>query len=516
MGEEAILHLFPHTHSLTRGHHILVLDIQTGVVIAQVGTKKTGDIGFSMNQGPITLIGRSGFFIYGLNGQVLHAGQLPLPNNFLVGAQWAHKGALWFVTRSEIHGQLAIDIQELQPSLDPLYHTVRSFLVPSFGGEFYFSPVSLHASFVTQNEVVIFDVQESRIIFQAKASLSDQTGQFSHDGSFFGCATLDGHICIWKKTPTSYVSWSTLHSRLSFEKFLFSPTATSILTWGPRGIQLLHPENSTSYPSPTEKNSHYHPRRHLVACSSDEAYIVIAQRKGDVVTVLDSVSGAMVQSIPAGVQIQAIGIIDHVIFVAGENRLMSWNLGVGEGVTVGGSHNIAALSAYIDQAGILVISNDYSHIAFGYGVSVVLYDIKAQAILIRKVVGDYTPGILFSQDGHWLYICSCHRVSSHHSTFWLVKCEMGDGCLVNITRECLEGRESWDRFFPSSQRYRVRWSKWVTDSSGSKCLWLPPSWRIGGEHDVELVGRFLALVDRYHQKPFVIELQAQPHLLPVR
>ena len=461
------------------------------------------------------------FFTYRLTGERSYYGQLPLPEKYCLGAQWAHEESLQFVISSETDGQLAINIQELQSALNPLCLTVKSFLVPLFDGEFSFSPTSFHASLVTQEQIVVLDVQQSNIIFQTMATqpLYDPPGQFSHDGSLFACKTLDNNICIWKNTPTGYVAWNTLQPRLPFDKFSFSPTATSILTCGPAGVQLLHPQSSASSPPPNESKLHYQSRKHLVACSADGAYIVIAQKKGNVVTILDSLLGTPVQSIHAGVEIQAIGIIDVTIFVAGGDKLVSWNIGAGEKASVSGSHDISALNPWIEGASRFILSNDRSQVAFAIGNSttIILYDITAQA-LTEQGVHDITPDIQFSQDGHWLYVCSCEQdlMFADFFTIFLTKLEMRGGCSVSVTEECLENRESWDRFFPPSHRYQVIKSGWVMDSNGCKYLWLPPNWRTKDQSDVGLDGRFLALVGSHHQKPIIIELQSQPHLLPNR
>ena len=475
------------------------------------------DLVFFGKQGTITLVSGWELFTFGLDGGMLDQSLLPQPKNHQLVTQWAHKEFLQFATSFEMDGKLAINIQELQLTSNPLCSMLGSFHVPLLDGEFSFSSTSFHASFVTQEEIVVLDVQGSKIVFQTKATqpLYDPPGQFSHDGSLLACKTLDGNICIWKSTPTGYVPWNTLKPRLLFHKFLFSPTATSILTWGPTGIQLLHPESSASPPSLDESKPLNQSRKHLMACSESGAYIVIAQQGGDIATVLDSLLGIPVQSIHAGVEIQAIGIVDNTIFVASEHKLVSWNLGAEEGATVSGSHNIYALSPWIGQAGRLVVSSDHSQVAFTSGKSgtIILYDITAQK-LTKPQAHVITPDVQFSQDGHWLYVCNCYLHRFNPFMIYLIKFEMEGGCLVSTSEKCLEDRESWDRFFPPSHRYRVVMSNWVVDSSDCKYLWLPPNWRTEDESDVGLDGRFLALVGNHHQKPIIMELQPQPHLLP--
>lgn len=116
------------------------------------------------------------------------------------------------------------------------------------------------------------------------------------------------------------------------------------------------------------------------------------------------------------------------IFVAGGLSFISWKLGPGEGegATISGSHNITALSAHMDQAGRLVVSNNCSQTAFVVGSMAILYDIAAQAILAKGEAHDNTPDVQLSQDGGWLYVRSCDSTWSSSCSFaiYLTKFEM--------------------------------------------------------------------------------------------
>jgi len=272
-------------------------------------------------------------------------------------------------------------------------------------------------------------------------------------------------------------------------------------------------------PSPDEGKPSTTPGRHLVACSADGAYIVIAQKGGNVITVLDPL-GTLVQSIPASVEILAIGIVDNTIFVASGDKLITWKIGAGDGETVNGSYVITAISVHTHYADRLVSSNDCSLVAFISLGSVVLYDTKAQQDPNVHDIEGYAPYIQFSQDGHWLYISSCCADSPSAPVYDLTKFEIQDGCLVGVSSEHLEDRESWDRFFPPSHRYKFTRSNWVGDATGHKHLWLPLNWRTQDEFNVQefnviLADRFMAFIGRKHQKPIIIELQPQSHLLPI-
>ena len=495
---------------------MLVWDTQTGIVISHLKSGTTGNILFSGNQGPITLVNGQHFFAYdGLNGIMLHKGQLQLPNIHQLGAQWAHGGSLQFATSFETNGELAVNIQELQLASDSPHLTVKSFPVLPLGGGFSFCSASSHASFVTRTTVIILDIQDSKYLLCTKSAqpLYMPRGQFSPDGSFFMCETLEHkhNICIWRNTPTGYVPWSTLQPRLPFDKFLFSPTVISIVTWGPEGIQLLCPDDS---PTPLSSNKfqplHLHPDD-LPACSVDGAYVAMAKKLDGVITIHDSLSGTLQWSIHTGVKIQDFGIINNTVFVTDGSKLISWDLEVGGGVTSGNSHN-TAVHQDVESIEDLVLSNDCSKIAFTVGERIFLYDIAAQAMLIEHKLTGRATTIQFSSDGHQLYVFwdvhpQPQPFASHLTIFKM------DGHSVNTTTEHLEVTGSQVQHYSEFHGY-YRIDKtgydWVVDLSGCKHLWLPPGWRTKDRLDMRWKGNFLVLVGNHHQMPIVIELHPFP------
>jgi hypothetical protein len=179
-----------------------------------------------------------------------------------------------------------IDIRELQPtSASPLL-VVESFPVLPQDGRFSFSPISFHASFVSETKVVVLDVRNSKSLFVTKATqqLYTPPGHFSPDGHFFAYGTSRGEIAVWENTPTGYMPRSTLGPRLPFKGFSFSPTAISILSWGPGGVQLLHPTNHVSPPPPDETKSHRKGGDHSVVASTGGMLIATAQQEDSVVS----------------------------------------------------------------------------------------------------------------------------------------------------------------------------------------------------------------------------------------
>ena len=507
----------------TRLKSIVVWDIKTGVVIKNLVVDIWGlrRIVFSGNY-TITLVTDyyEIFRTYDLlEGTLLCDGKILLQPDGWLGAHWEHENALRFATSSKINEKLAINIHQFQPSPTPLPQIVESFLVPPHYGNFSFSPVSFHASFVTDTEIAILHVRDSKILLRIEETrpLYRLPGGFSPDGRFFSCGTLEDKIRVWKNTPAGYVPWNNLEPRLPFDMLSFSPTAFSILTWGPGGIQLL--DNRRRFPSPAVSHRKY--ENHLVAYSEDGTRVATARRGDSVVTVLDLQSGVPPQSINTEKRILDIGIVNDAIFIADTWELVSWHLEAGEVVrsACGGiAAETATMGAGPGAVEHFTLSSDCSWIGFTFGRTVFLYDVQAQRILNKCTMDRDIVDIRFSPYGRQLYFILEDDPGSYGRKGSARSCmpsETVDGWrIVNVTEGFTEDVWSRDGLFPP-HGYRIRReSGWIEDSRGSKLLWLPPNWRMTCCLDTRWNGDFLALVDGRHPEPIVIKFQPQPLNLP--
>ena len=499
--------------------NMFVWDTQTGVIIKHINTVGFGDIFFHRNQRMITLIRLDvyrAFNLYEEPESTQESWDKLLSSRHDQGSTyWVHNDSLLVATSSNTEGRPVVNIQELQPTSDPPVLVVESFYIPPQDGVFSFSPASFHGSFVTTNGVTILDVQDSRTLLstQVTQQLHTQLGHFSPDGCFFACGTSENGICIWANTPSGYIPWSTLQPRLPFNKFSFSPTVTSILTWGPGGIQLLHLGNSASPPSLNETKPLHQSRVHLVTCSADGKYIATTQQEDGVVTLLDPLFGTPLQSIHVDVQIRDIKIVNNILFVADGCRLFMWNLESGgmvdgtKGVDISSVCDTVAVGTHMDNVDNFALSDDCSHIAFTIGSIVFLYNIAAQKTLTH-IMGSVVEGISFSQDG--CQLCVYSDTGYTKLCFPELKAAE-DWFSKDVTKFNLADKESWVDFFQSPHGYYVeRMSEWVVNSRDA-LLWLPPNWRTNHGLDMRWCGRFLALVGSHHQEPIIIEFQPQPH-----
>jgi hypothetical protein len=443
-----------------------------------------------------------------------------------LGPQWAHKESFQLAISFRTDGELVVGIYELQETSNPPLSLVQSFTTLPYNGIFSFSPISFHASFVSQTEVVILDVQDSKILFHTKEDqeLYIPPGQFSPDGSSFACKTSQQGICVWKNTPIGYVSWSHLKPRSPFVDFAFSPTMNSIVAWSQEGIQLLHLDNQLSPPS-TEMTCK--DGDHLVAYSVGGTYIATARQKDSSVTVL---FGTSQQHIDTGMEIQDIKIVNNTMFVADGHKVLSWHFSSsGVAQSTHSAHEVAVSpinpSHKVHAIDCCALSNNCSQIAIAALGSISLQDIEPQGFLgpttavvpaITTVhvpqfpfdVLQLSPNMLrFSPDGCQLWALTSSQLESwrHFIRMEIVE----DWHFGSATRPDMNGW-SWVDIFSHCDYHIGCGSGWVEDSrSGDNILWVPLSWRTKSETQVRWDGNFLAFVGAHHPEPIIIEFQPQ-------
>ena len=447
-----------------------------------------------------------------VRGTQLSEGNLPLEANKLL-IHWVPGESLLFATSFETDEGIVINIQDLQPTSNPPFPVVESFLVPSRGGVFSFSPVSFHTSFLTNKEVIVLDVRDTKTLLHVETPARFE--RFSPDGRFFAYATWEYGICVWKNTSTGYIPWSTLKPQFASDGLAFSPTATSVLSWSiMEGIQLL--DNHLRPPPPDKIRHHgYAAEGHLVAYSADGTHIATARYDSGLVTIHGPLSDTP-QFINTNMRIRDIKIFDNTIFVVDEHELVDWNLEVGydtHGIrrtTLRGMRDVCADLGVMRFA----LSNDCSEVAVITVDTIILYNITIQRIT-KKVEAPqtYVWDVRFSPNGNQLwFIAGRHPSREYRPLYHATLHMMGHWRCEDVTKEPLEDGWSQDSCFPPP-RYHIRiGSRWIEDFEGSKLFWLPPNWRTVNTAEARWNGNFLALVGGRHPEPLIIEFQPRPVL----
>jgi len=516
-----------------------VWDVQTGVAIRRIHLHNSGEITFSGNgnQRVVNLLPHYSFskpyqfYIYDAlkdtQPRVSPLSQLDHRSY----AHWTREDSLQFATGFIIDWHILIEIRELQQTSHPL-PVVKSFHVPLHSGELSFSLVSFHASFVAKTDLVILDVRDSRILLDVKASQSPfiPPGHFSPDGRFFVCGTEEPRIFVWENGPTGYGPWSNLRPRSLFKGLSFSPDMSSILTWGPQGIQILDPGNRSAFLSPNEAGHHHKHRNHLVAYSADGALTATARQKDHIIKVLDNLLGSPCRLIDTGMEILDIKIVENTVCVASSCGLVQWHLETGE--RAHGAQGVIDRTVVIDPTvNPLALSHDCSLIAFMVPTTR-LYLRQEDAPPIEVClwreglpptrISVYEKAQMFYEQAPVISIQS----SPNRSGLWIlvtvspylffrdiartshlpVELEiLEDGSVRKVTKKLLNSPWPWVNLFSCGYGIGIGSEEWVMDPEGRKVLWLPPGWRAKNVEDVRWNGNFLAFLHGHHSDPIIIQ-----------
>ena len=486
---------------------LVVWDTQTGVAIGTIDTQSYGRVMFHGDQRTITFITGNEVRTYdAVSGTQLCQDVLQSQAYLILGPFWTHKDTLQFAISFKTDGKPMVNIYEIQPTLTSSLHIVSSFPIPSHN-LFSFSPVSFHVSFATGEGFVILDIQDSQPLLQTRPAYMDffHPPLFSADGCFAAYRASGNEICVWKNVSTCYVPWCSLRPQLPFDTFSWSPTSLSILCWNSDGVQILYLDNCPSIPPPYKGMPQN--EKHLVAYSPDGTHIAIAREGCGDITVLNCLLDTPEQLISTQMEIRDIKISDDMIFAVDKQKLVSWNLN-------GDYDSKRETRIYLDflfRSDLLRLSHDCSQIAYVKNNAIFICNIQVQETLQWTIKHLNFWDIQFPPNGDQLWLF----MNGHYPNFgfYLSRLKMGDQDKWSPSvGDHLEDCWSWVNLFPSYGYHVKEGSGWVTNSRGSKVLWLPPAWRTQNWKEVKWDGKFLALLSGHHPKPIIIEFQPQPVL----
>ena len=465
---------------------------------------------------PITVTTRlpAEFHTYnGTNGMLLRSGVLStLSDNSLVPAL-VGENSIRFITHKTVEGGRKVVIEELRPTSNSPPTTLE-FTLPLHDGDFSFSPPCHHASFVSERKVTILDIRDSRVLFQVEAPgpIYVSPGHFSPDGSFFAYKTLQQKIHVWKRTPTGYTPWTSLILRSAVGGFTFSPTASSILSWGTEGIQVWRLDHRVDFPPPEPRDSTLRDHGFLVACSAGGTYVASVRWQESTAVVLDLDSGATLQSIVTGIEVFDIKMASDTIFAVGIHELLSWRIEGGRIADVASVVRRKTFSdsdlAHVGPMQLSVSFNGYYHRILLIDGNVCFLrrgDIITQTTMQQTIVRNPT----FFPEG--LFVCH----------IWEGRCQQKKPLQPHILSTPRPGPSAKGRnhaivpltrpwtlgsFLRPSSGYRIvcgEKTHWVADRKGRKLLWLPLHWRSSAP---TWSSNCLAFLDGGFPEPVIIRL----------
>jgi len=200
----------------------------------------------------------------------------------------------------------------------------------TYSKECLFLPTPSRLAFILREAVLIWDVQDSKILLNFVGG--DKLGglSFSSDGRFFACGGR-GKAHLWKESPTGYVLHRKLISSLATDWItpFLSPDGESIIMSKLHETQLWRTTDPTNPPSsvppqPAEQT------RFVLAFSPGESFVATGRLGENIATIVDLKSGDPRLIVDTDVKICALGVTESTFVVVGEGKIITWNLPAGD------------------------------------------------------------------------------------------------------------------------------------------------------------------------------------------
>lgn len=361
------------------------------------------------------------------------------------------------------------------------------------------------------HELLVWSVQNSKLLLTLKDVSGVSSVTFSSNGSFFACSTSGGEVYIWRETSTGY----TLHAKFPViaqnSQLLLSPNGESIIAFHGSAVQLSRIKGlATTSPSfPTQ--APYHTGDFILDFFPDRPLLVVMRMKSNTVTVLDINSGLQQLTIETSIEGYGLRVIENTIVVLGDGKAITWNL---LGINFSPDSKMSAMDSVqiIDFARgktklpmiTAAISHDHCYIA-----------------ILRKNVATQQLTLSDASDGRYLHSTSIEG----GSPLWFAPersniCSTlrGNGALAMeitqngfqqekiITPVALIEDKSWGCPWRISDGYQVTNDGWILSVDGKRLLMLPPLWQSSMEQQI-WNGQFLVLSHGSLPEPVILKLE---------
>ena len=417
---------------------------------------------------------------YDLSGT--EAGPHCAPKGRIIEPIWTHEKCIRFVTINP--GSVAIFEVEFTLKNPPV--EVESLPISDKivdGERFLFLPALSRLAFVLKGTTQVWDAKDAKLLLKSELRSFDihiysadlPVGSFSSNGRFFAQVDVLGVACVWKESPAGYVphqkfpfvtSNSYIVPRLSpsGESIFMSPDGRAFHLWYTRD-QVL------SLPSVSACNTYGD--SFTLVLSPDERLAAFARRRGNMVTVFNSLTGDLQLAVDTGMGIVCLGMTGSALIVVGEKKIVTWNIPSGDcalNTSINNSVRTTILHRNRDTPVHGSISPDFSRIAVLSQPNPVthlqIYDMSAGRCLTSTLAIDQR-WVGFTRDGREVWTTS---------NGWKIVEDSGSGPVRLDRRDGIA--RPWGVFPWESRRgYEVTGDGWVLSATQKRLLWLPHRWR---------------------------------------
>ncbi|KAF9778480.1 hypothetical protein BJ322DRAFT_1114307 [Thelephora terrestris] len=427
-----------------------------------------------------------------------HTRSYHAPEGRIVPPIWTHGDCLRFATVKPG----SIDIWEAEFTSVHTPAIIGSFATPDDiadveRGQCLFLPALSQLAFAAQDTISIWDILDSRFSLN-HSHIPVSAGlkmSFSSDGRFFS-TSAGRNIYVWKKSPSSYVLHQIVTLPSLYVVAVLSPDGETIIAVGGQTIYVWHTRDRIHFlPGASAYESG---RSHTLDFSSENVLSASVRHPGTTVTIRDLQSGDLWLDIDASMEIMCLRVTRSAVAVAGEGRVIIWNIPEEHCVGARASVEDSAHTATLDLSDLQLygpreksISPDLSRIA--------VLTHTPELLTQRLQIHDTSTGRLLAGLEPFPHAYSHVDLGEHE-----VWCNFGtyaNGWEVTEDRESgtttlkplsADMRPQQPPPWGSQCGYEVTQDGWVLSPTKKRLLWLPHHWR-SSHRDRIWSGRFLGL-----------------------
>ena len=442
-----------------------------------------------------------------------------VPDGHVIAASWTHSKCLQFATLTQ--GSITI----WETSFTSIHTLVKVKSLPvqcdvNVQNYLFLPTLLLLASAPSSDGVLVWDVQNSKLLLNSTCPGPAHDMTFSADGCFFACITGVGYVYLWKESPTGYI----LHQTVillwvsGYSGLFLSPNGGSIIGFNGPKLHLWH----TTDPIITSPSVSINFTGFILEFSPDRMFSAAVQRFTSTVTVYNLKSGDPQLIIETGIPVIGLKVTGSTITVVGGRKVITWNLLVGActadaGASIDDSVQIttldlnkleklehhASISPNLNYIAIIWLDNKRSDWHLD------LLSMSTGKCLTSTNVNERGE-VWFTPDGFELWYnmsLLCNRTGGEMTTGWKIT-ETEDSGSSYTKLESLQPTAQPTGGFPwqSPHGCKVTPDGWVLNPVGKHLIWLPHIWRAYRQEDYRWGGQLLGSTHPGLPEPVILEL----------